>query len=147
MSDHGFVAFKHLSSPWLTTPPRRLPHTNTHTLTHARTHAHTPGLTTTTFPPAYLPASGDPLLACLPQVTPSEWEAIPDIGDYTIKRKPIQSFVPVPDSLLSRAGGAQTQQDWGAVVMPRVSHGSRRQRFRGACSCPGLAMTLVGTRP
>eukprot|EP00983_Pelagomonas_calceolata_P029029 909280-Pelagomonas_calceolata.AAC.2 len=40
--------------------------------------------------------------ACM-QVKPDEWEAIPDIGDYTIKkRKTMQSFVPVPDTLLSK---------------------------------------------
>lgn len=31
-------------------------------------------------------------------------QAIPDIGDYTIKhKKRMQSFVPVPDTLLSKA--------------------------------------------
>jgi len=40
----------------------------------------------------------------LAEVKPDEWEAIPDIGDYTIKkRKTMQSFVPVPDTLLSKA--------------------------------------------
>jgi pre-mRNA-processing factor 6 len=33
-----------------------------------------------------------------------EWEAIPEIGDYTIKNKKVmQSFVPVPDTLLAKA--------------------------------------------
>lgn len=34
--------------------------------------------------------------------TEAEWEAIPDIGDYTIKRKKLQSYAPVPDTLLSK---------------------------------------------
>ena len=37
------------------------------------------------------------------QVSRDEWESIPDIGDYTIKKqKRMQSFVPVPDTLLSK---------------------------------------------
>eukprot|EP00884_Botryococcus_braunii_P009418 jgi/Botrbrau1/18478/Bobra.0072s0060.1 len=40
----------------------------------------------------------------LAEIAESEWEAIPDIGDYTIKhKKRMQSFVPVPDTLLSKA--------------------------------------------
>jgi len=40
----------------------------------------------------------------LAEVSESEWEAIPDIGDYTVKaQKRMQSFVPVPDTLLARA--------------------------------------------
>lgn len=40
----------------------------------------------------------------LAEVSNEEWEGIPDIGDYTIKKQPrMQSFVPVPDSMLSRA--------------------------------------------
>ena len=42
--------------------------------------------------------------SCALQVSAEEWEAIPDIGDYTIKKqRTMQSFVPVPDTLLSRA--------------------------------------------
>lgn len=40
----------------------------------------------------------------LVEVTDEEWDAIPDIGDYTIKRQSrFQSFVPVPDTLLAKA--------------------------------------------
>lgn len=40
----------------------------------------------------------------LVEVRPEEWEAIPDIGDYTVKkRNTMQSFVPVPDTLLAKA--------------------------------------------
>jgi len=50
------------------------------------------------------------VLACV-QVKAEEWDAIPDIGDYTIKkRKTMQSFVPVPDTLLSKARPATVQQ-------------------------------------
>jgi pre-mRNA-processing factor 6 len=40
-------------------------------------------------------------------VKPEEWEAIPEIGDYSIKRrKTFESFVPVPDTLLSKVCSA-----------------------------------------
>lgn len=40
----------------------------------------------------------------LAEVTDAEWEAIPEIGDYTIKKhKRMESFVPVPDTLLAKA--------------------------------------------
>jgi pre-mRNA-processing factor 6 len=36
----------------------------------------------------------------LSSVSAEEWEAIPDIGDRTIKKKKLDSFTPVPDSIL-----------------------------------------------
>ncbi|GFH06286.1 TPR_REGION domain-containing protein [Haematococcus lacustris] len=40
----------------------------------------------------------------LSEVSSDEWDAIPEIGDYTIKKKQMrQSFAPVPDTLLSKA--------------------------------------------
>ncbi|GLC38459.1 hypothetical protein PLESTB_001727900 [Pleodorina starrii] len=40
----------------------------------------------------------------LSDVSYEEWEAIPDIGDYTIKKqRRMERFAPVPDSLLARA--------------------------------------------
>ncbi len=51
-----------------------------------------------------------------------EWEAIPDIGDYTIKKKPKQSFAPAPDTLLSKVrewapllGGAPATVTTGTI--------------------------------
>ena len=35
----------------------------------------------------------------------SAWENIPDIGDYTAKRRKEERFVPVPDNMLARAAG------------------------------------------
>mmetsp|Transcript_33560 Transcript_33560/g.94959 ORF Transcript_33560/g.94959 Transcript_33560/m.94959 type:complete len:924 (+) Transcript_33560:85-2856(+) len=47
----------------------------------------------------------------LSDVSSEEWEAIPEIGDYTIKnQKRMQSFVPVPDTLLAKAA-AEKQLD------------------------------------
>ncbi len=43
----------------------------------------------------------------LGEVAREEWEAIPDIGDYTIKKqKRFENFAPVPDSLLAKAAAA-----------------------------------------
>jgi pre-mRNA-processing factor 6 len=40
----------------------------------------------------------------LADVTEEQWEAIPEIGDYTIKnKKRMESFAPVPDTLLAKA--------------------------------------------
>jgi pre-mRNA-processing factor 6 len=39
----------------------------------------------------------------LATLSEADWEAIPNIGDYTAKKRKMQQFVPVPDSLLSSA--------------------------------------------
>ena len=39
----------------------------------------------------------------LADVTEAEWEAIPDIGDYTIKKPRRETYVPAPDTLLAAA--------------------------------------------
>ena len=51
----------------------------------------------------------------LSQVTESEWQAIPEIGDYSIKKKQrMQSFAPVPDTLLAAAAA---EKQHGSSVM------------------------------
>lgn len=43
----------------------------------------------------------------LADMTEADWESVPDIGDYTVKKKKrMQQFVPVPDSLLARAAAS-----------------------------------------
>jgi pre-mRNA-processing factor 6 len=42
----------------------------------------------------------------LGEVDASEWENIPDIGDYTAKKRRMEQFVPVPDNMLARAADA-----------------------------------------
>ena len=40
----------------------------------------------------------------LKDVSYAEWDAIPDIGDYTIKKKKLNvGFMPAPDTLLAKA--------------------------------------------
>jgi pre-mRNA-processing factor 6 len=44
----------------------------------------------------------------LAELTDSDWEAIPEIGDHTIKKKKVEFYTPAPDSLLaSAASGAE----------------------------------------
>lgn len=61
----------------------------------------------------------------LAQITEAEWESIPDIGDYTIKKqKRMQQFVPAPDSLLARAVmSSQTASALDAQAMSAMSGG------------------------
>lgn len=42
----------------------------------------------------------------LGELTDGDWDGIPDIGDYTIKKRKYEQFTPVPDSLLARAAAA-----------------------------------------
>eukprot|EP00736_Rhodelphis_marinus_P011035 Rmarinus@m.12531 len=39
----------------------------------------------------------------LEAMSASDWDSIPDIGDYTVKRKKQERFIPAPDSLLEKA--------------------------------------------
>jgi hypothetical protein len=65
-----------------------------------------------------------------PQVKAEEWEAIPDIGDYTIKRQKRETFAPAPDSLLAAAanaagaGGSATTLDVNGLATPAGSASS-----------------------
>lgn len=68
----------------------------------------------------------------LEHVSPEEWAAIPDIGDYSVKKQKFQKFTPVPDSLLERArqenaqiaadlSGTAAQTDLAALGAGRIS--------------------------
>eukprot|EP00894_Picocystis_sp_ML_P001951 jgi/Pico_ML_1/52468/g3169.t1 len=39
----------------------------------------------------------------LADVPPEAWDAIPDVGDYTVKKQKLEKFAPPPDTLLARA--------------------------------------------
>nr|WJH19485.1 U5 snRNP-associated 102 kDa protein (U5-102 kDa protein) [Euglena gracilis] len=58
-------------------------------------------------------------------VSKDEWASIPDMGDYSIKRKKQEIWTPIPDSVLGgtvSAGHASTldskQQTWGGMATP-----------------------------
>jgi pre-mRNA-processing factor 6 len=51
--------------------------------------------------------AGDAAFSVTVQVSADEWEAIPDIGDYTVKKRPRTTYAPAPDSLISAAANAQ----------------------------------------
>ena len=38
----------------------------------------------------------------LAEISNTEWEGIPDIGDYSIKKQKRNQFAPVPDTLLAK---------------------------------------------
>lgn len=45
----------------------------------------------------------------LATIAEEDWNSIPDIGDYTIKKRPRTSFAPVPDTLLQKAAAEKDQ--------------------------------------
>jgi hypothetical protein len=46
------------------------------------------------------------------QVSAEEWEAIPDVGDRTVKKRPrFAAFAPTPDSLLAKAAQASQMEN------------------------------------
>lgn len=68
----------------------------------------------------------------LQHVSLEQWAAIPDIGDYSVKKQKFQKFTPVPDSLLERArqenayvaadvSGTTVQTDLAALGAGRIS--------------------------
>ena len=79
----------------------------------------------------------------LAEVSESDWEAIPEIGDYTIKkRQRFESFVPVPDTLLAAAAaekqntktaadsaGADTPAGYATTDLTAVGEGRETVRF------------------
>eukprot|EP00201_Polytomella_parva_P023821 CAMPEP_0175041554 /NCGR_PEP_ID=MMETSP0052_2-20121109/1986_1 /TAXON_ID=51329 ORGANISM="Polytomella parva, Strain SAG 63-3" /NCGR_SAMPLE_ID=MMETSP0052_2 /ASSEMBLY_ACC=CAM_ASM_000194 /LENGTH=748 /DNA_ID=CAMNT_0016304095 /DNA_START=7 /DNA_END=2250 /DNA_ORIENTATION=+ len=74
----------------------------------------------------------------LSEVSESEWEAIPDIGDYTIKKpRRIEAFTPVPDSILS---GAATSATGGPLTSVSSSDGT-------LSSLPGMASGIASALP
>ncbi|GFR44314.1 hypothetical protein Agub_g5438 [Astrephomene gubernaculifera] len=57
----------------------------------------------------------------LADVSVDEWEAIPDIGDYTLKKpRRMERFAPVPDSLLARAAADAAAATGGAAGSARA---------------------------
>ena len=64
-------------------------------------------------------------LRCARCVARLQWEAIPDIGDYTVKKQKVDKFTPVPDSLL--AGAAVSAALW----LPKTWDVHRRLRCAG----------------
>ena len=64
----------------------------------------------------------------LAAVDASAWENIPDIGDYTAKRRKEERFVPVPDNMLARAADSmqKMQSIDGASGAQSVQGGAAR---------------------
>jgi pre-mRNA-processing factor 6 len=81
----------------------------------------------------------------LAQITEAEWESIPDIGDYTIKKqKRMQQFVPAPDSLLARAVmSSQTASAIDAQAMSTMP-GGQMSALLGNDSGTRTDLTAIG---
>ncbi len=57
----------------------------------------------------------------LSEISEDEWQAIPEIGDYTIKNKQKrQSFAPVPDTLLAQVTSVPALKLDAAVLDART---------------------------
>ena len=100
----------------------------------------------------------------LATVSDSEWEAIPEIGDYTIKNKRprFESFTPVPDTLLAAAAaekqtntaaepsaGLETPAGYATTDLTAVGEGRETVRcflalFFAAVSCMPAMDMLIG---
>ena len=75
----------------------------------------------------------------LADVTPLEWDAIPEIGDYTIKKqKRFEKFMAVPDTLLAKA---LAEKETSAALDPRIQSGLMTPAGGGAVG--GAATSLV----
>ncbi|KXZ45962.1 hypothetical protein GPECTOR_49g546 [Gonium pectorale] len=86
----------------------------------------------------------------LADVSSEEWEAIPEIGDYTVKKRRVERFAPVPDSLLARAaaeatgaGGSKQAID-PASGLASVGFGGLTTPLGGATSTVS-DLTAIGT--
>ena len=83
----------------------------------------------------------------LANVTEAEWEAIPEIGDYTIKRAKRDTWAPVPDTLLAKA--AAEMASTATTVVEDGSSGPSSssdllQDGSAASLAPGGSLTAVG---
>ncbi|KAG2489786.1 hypothetical protein HYH03_011736 [Edaphochlamys debaryana] len=88
----------------------------------------------------------------LADVRADEWEAIPEIGDYTLKKqKRMEKFAPVPDSLLARAaaeastaGGVNKSIDPNSGLASVGGLGGIQTPMGGAASTVS-DLTAIGT--
>lgn len=77
----------------------------------------------------------------LAAVTEAEWEAIPEIGDYTIKKAKRDTWAPVPDTLLAKAAA-----EMASTSTTVVEGGSSSALPDGSAAslAPGGSLTAVG---
>lgn len=84
--------------------------------------------------------------SALSGVSYDDWASVPDIGDYSVKKRKIEKYTPAPDSLLEKArqetavaatvqGASGTATDLAAIGAGRASVlGHNLDRARGAAS-------------
>lgn len=81
----------------------------------------------------------------LAAVDESAWESIPDIGDYTAKRRKEERFVPVPDNMLARAADSmQKMQSIDGANGPQGVHGGVAGGVAGGPGGGRQDLTAVG---
>ena len=89
----------------------------------------------------------------LASVTEAEWEAIPEIGDYTIKKAKRETWAPVPDTLLAKAAAEMASASTtvvedgnGSAAGGVVGSSSSSSLQDGTASslAPGGSLTAVG---
>jgi len=75
----------------------------------------------------------------LANVTEAEWEAIPEIGDYTIKKAKRETWAPVPDTLLAKAAAEMASASTTVGEENSASDASATPSL-----APGGSLTAVG---
>ncbi|KAJ0976730.1 hypothetical protein J5N97_012204 [Dioscorea zingiberensis] len=79
----------------------------------------------------------------LTNLTPEQWDNIPEIGDYSLrnKKKRFQSFVPVPDTLLEKA---RQEQEHVTALDPKSWAGGGTGTETPLSQTPVTDLTAVG---
>ncbi len=82
----------------------------------------------------------------LANVTEAEWEAIPEIGDYTIKKAKRDTWAPVPDTLLAKAAAEMASTSTTVVEENASSSSASALPADGSAAslAPGGSLTAVG---
>lgn len=83
----------------------------------------------------------------LAAVTEAEWEAIPEIGDYTIKKAKRDTWAPVPDTLLAKAAAEMASTSTTVVEGGASAAGGSSSALpdgSAASLAPGGSLTAVG---
>lgn len=86
----------------------------------------------------------------LAAVTEAEWEAIPEIGDYTVKKAKRETWAPVPDTLLAKAAAEMAStattvvEDSSASASASAAAASSQQQQQQQQLAPGGSLTVVG---
>eukprot|EP00735_Rhodelphis_limneticus_P003620 TRINITY_DN1510_c0_g1::TRINITY_DN1510_c0_g1_i1::g.28127::m.28127 TRINITY_DN1510_c0_g1::TRINITY_DN1510_c0_g1_i1::g.28127 ORF type:complete len:912 (-),score=274.68,sp/Q91YR7/PRP6_MOUSE/55.58/0.0,PRP1_N/PF06424.7/1.7e-43,TPR_14/PF13428.1/84,TPR_14/PF13428.1/0.065,TPR_14/PF13428.1/1.3e+03,TPR_14/PF13428.1/1.7e+02,TPR_14/PF13428.1/0.031,TPR_14/PF13428.1/1.1,TPR_14/PF13428.1/35,TPR_14/PF13428.1/3.7,TPR_14/PF13428.1/0.0032,TPR_14/PF13428.1/26,TPR_14/PF13428.1/0.98,TPR_14/PF13428.1/1.4e-05,TPR_14/PF134 len=83
----------------------------------------------------------------LGELSDTDWDAIPDIGDYTVKKRKLERFIPTPDSLLDKARqeqeSAKSLEVFGGLETPVGTQTDLRQIGEARGTVLGLKLDKV----